>query len=199
MSDDTDDYDGGVDIDSGLLEPEDSLDDRGVPDVLDEGYSPSERPIAVFDWGLTAREAAGHEDLGRRLARETPDATAIADRGDGLGDAIDTDGELYDDEVGVTRAGRLTEDPEADEAYPYLLATDVGIDGAAASSEEAAIHVIPEKTAEQVELEKLRRQNDKLAAELKKTQMALDIIGKAHALLAEISEGTENDEPPKTP
>jgi len=54
------------------------------------------------------------------------------------------------------------------------------------------------KSAEQVELEKLRREKDKLAAELKKTRMALDIMGKAHALLAEISESAENDEPPKT-
>jgi transposase len=54
------------------------------------------------------------------------------------------------------------------------------------------------KSAEQVELEKLRREKDNLAAELKKTRMALDIMGKAHALLAEISESAENDEPPKT-
>jgi transposase len=54
------------------------------------------------------------------------------------------------------------------------------------------------KTAEQVELEKLRRHNDKLTADLKKTRMALDIMGKAHALLAELSESAENDEPPKT-
>jgi transposase len=54
------------------------------------------------------------------------------------------------------------------------------------------------KTAEQVELEKLRRQNDKLTSELKKTRMALDIMGKAHALLTEISESAENNEPPKT-
>jgi hypothetical protein len=54
------------------------------------------------------------------------------------------------------------------------------------------------KTAEGVELEKLRRQNTKLAADLRKTRMALDIMGKAHALLAELSESAENDEPPKT-
>lgn len=34
------------------------------------------------------------------------------------------------------------------------------------------------KTAEQIELEKLRRQNEKLQADLKKTRMALDIMGK---------------------
>ena len=54
------------------------------------------------------------------------------------------------------------------------------------------------KSAEQAELEKLRRQNEKLESELKKTRMALDIMGKAHALLTEISESAENNEPPKT-
>ncbi|GAA5154579.1 MULTISPECIES: DUF5709 domain-containing protein [Amycolatopsis] len=144
MSDDSDEYDGGFDLDNGLLEPEDSLVDRGVADVLDEGYSPPDRPIAVFDWGTTAREAAGHEELGKRLAEELPDVFADVDQGDGLGDASDTDGELYDDQVGVVRAGRLVEDPGADEVYPYLFASDVGLDGAAQSAEEAAVHIVGE-------------------------------------------------------
>lgn len=53
------------------------------------------------------------------------------------------------------------------------------------------------KTAEQIELEKLRRQNEKLQSDLSKTRMALDIMGKAHALLEELSESAEGDEPPK--
>jgi transposase len=52
------------------------------------------------------------------------------------------------------------------------------------------------RSAEQVELEKLRRQNEKLESDLKKTRMALDIMGKAHALLEELSESAANDEPP---
>jgi transposase-like protein len=52
------------------------------------------------------------------------------------------------------------------------------------------------RTAERVELEKLRRRNERLESDLKKTRMALDIMGKAHALLAELSESAENDEPP---
>jgi transposase len=54
----------------------------------------------------------------------------------------------------------------------------------------------PRRSAEQVELEKLRRRNEKLESDLKKTRMALDIMGK-HALLEELSESTD-DEPPKT-
>jgi len=53
------------------------------------------------------------------------------------------------------------------------------------------------KSAEQIELEKLRRQNEKLQADLKKTRMALDIMGKAHALLEELSESADKDLPPK--
>jgi transposase-like protein len=56
----------------------------------------------------------------------------------------------------------------------------------------------PKKSAEQVELEKLRRQNGKLKSDLAKTRMALDIMGKAHALLEGLSESAENDEPPRT-
>ena len=55
------------------------------------------------------------------------------------------------------------------------------------------------KSADQLELEKLRRQNEKLQADLKKTRMALDIMGKAHALLEELSESADNDLPPKKP
>lgn len=56
----------------------------------------------------------------------------------------------------------------------------------------------PKKSAEQLELEKLRRQNEKLKSDLAKTRMALDIMGKAHALLDELSGSAENDEPPTT-
>lgn len=56
----------------------------------------------------------------------------------------------------------------------------------------------PRKSAEQIELEKLRRRNAKLEADLTKTRLALDIMGKAHALLEELSESAANDEPPTT-
>ncbi|WP_326552937.1 hypothetical protein [Micromonospora sp. NBC_01813] len=53
------------------------------------------------------------------------------------------------------------------------------------------------KSADQIELEKLRRQNEKLQADLTKTRMALDIMGKAHALLEEVSGSADNDNPPR--
>lgn len=46
-------------------------------------------------------------------------------------------------------------------------------------------------TAEQAELERLRRQNEKLARDLARNQAALEIMGKAHALLELLSESTD--------
>jgi transposase len=46
-------------------------------------------------------------------------------------------------------------------------------------------------TAEQAELERLRRQNEKLAKDLARNQAALEIMGKAHALLELLSESTD--------
>jgi len=46
-------------------------------------------------------------------------------------------------------------------------------------------------SAEQAELERLRRQNDKLARDLARTQAALEIMGKAHALLELLSESAD--------
>jgi hypothetical protein len=131
---------------SGVLEPEDTLvDSHGVRDVLDTGWSPAERPWAVDDWGTTEAEEAAGESLDRRLARELPDE--VTDVSDGLGDASDTDGELLDDEVGDERAGRLVDadDGGTTDTDDELYAWDAGIDGAAASAEEAAVHVVRER------------------------------------------------------
>ena len=49
------------------------------------------------------------------------------------------------------------------------------------------------RTAEQVELERLRRQNERLAIELKRTQTALEITGKVHALLEQLSESADTE------
>jgi transposase-like protein len=46
-------------------------------------------------------------------------------------------------------------------------------------------------TAEQAEVERLRRQNEKLARDLARTQAALEIMGKAQALLELLSESAE--------
>jgi transposase len=55
----------------------------------------------------------------------------------------------------------------------------------------------PKKTPEQVELERLRRRNAQLEKDLEKTRLALDITGKAHALLELLSESADTDKPSK--
>ena len=49
------------------------------------------------------------------------------------------------------------------------------------------------RTPEQVELEKLRRRTKRLEAELERTKLALEITGKAHALLEMLSESADSD------
>jgi transposase len=44
------------------------------------------------------------------------------------------------------------------------------------------------RSAEQVELERLRRKTERLEAELERTKTALEITGKVHALLEQLSE-----------
>ena len=52
------------------------------------------------------------------------------------------------------------------------------------------------RSAEAVELERLRARNAKLEAELTTTRTALDIMGKAHALLEQLSESADDQTPP---
>lgn len=107
--------------DENQLPQEDTLLDRGVTDILDEGYSPPERDRANHH-GETAWEEITGEGLDRRLAAERPDE---------------------DDPVDTTRSGRLVDsDDNGRDGDRY--ATDAGIDGAGASAEEASVHIVDE-------------------------------------------------------
>jgi hypothetical protein len=129
---------------SELLPPDESLDDDEVGTDVDEGYSPAERPWGLAAWGITEREEADREDLDHRLAREAPEVSDAID-GDGIGDAVDTDGEPIDDQVGDVRSGRLVlGDIDVSDSSSDYSARDVGVDGAGASAEESAMHVIPD-------------------------------------------------------
>ena len=128
------------------LQPEDTLVDRGVDDVLDEGYSPPERPYGgSFD--------VEHKSLDQLLAEEEPDpAMHIYDLDDKDEQQRSDDAERETefpshDEVGRARAGRLVAPDQGfgPDGEAELLASDVGIDGGAASAEEAAIHIIAEE------------------------------------------------------
>jgi len=49
------------------------------------------------------------------------------------------------------------------------------------------------RSPEQVELDKLRRKTEGLEAELARTRLALEITGKAHALLEMLSESADSE------
>uniref|UniRef100_UPI00094702C4 hypothetical protein n=1 Tax=Pseudomonas aeruginosa TaxID=287 RepID=UPI00094702C4 len=132
--------------DEGLLPPDESLDPDELDDDFDElGYSPLDRPSGNLSWGFTAREARTSEPLSVRLARELPDVGADLDddEGDDLGDVIDTDGELRDDEVASARAGRLVwAEPESSDPEADYWESNLHIDGGAATTAQVAVHVI---------------------------------------------------------
>ncbi|MFR9801053.1 DUF5709 domain-containing protein [Pseudonocardia sp. RS010] len=92
-------------------------------DPLDAGYIPADRPYGVDDPAVTAAGQREGESLDERLAREQPES-----------ESVDT-----------SRSGRLApRDSGADgrmvDEDPATAAADVGVDGGAASAEEAAMH-----------------------------------------------------------
>ncbi|MFE3826959.1 DUF5709 domain-containing protein [Streptomyces sp. NPDC059092] len=139
----------GSDIgeDEGILDAEDTLLDRGS-DPFDEGWSPPERPLGVESRGTTAAERSAGESLDQRLAEEVPELGPPD--GDGIGDLPYGEGERLDDEVGDDRSGRLVAPDEGahEDAEKDMIASDVGIDGAGASAEEAAVHLVAEAADE---------------------------------------------------
>ena len=55
----------------------------------------------------------------------------------------------------------------------------------------------PKRSPEQDEIDRLRARNERLENELAKTKAALEVVGKAHALLELLSEGADSA-PPST-
>jgi hypothetical protein len=122
-------------LDQDPFQPDYGLEDRGVDDALDEGLTTPE------NWSVLERRG-DHETLDERLAEEEPDP---ADRPIEEVAESDEDQDLVDDgEVGRERAGRLVDPNEGigSDEESELIGEDVGIDGAAASAEEAAVHVV---------------------------------------------------------
>lgn len=117
---------------------QDSLvdDERGLVDPLDEGYSPPEKWSAAEGYGNTPYEEQVGESLEQRLQQEIPEEDPY--------EAAANEQENAGGEVGGRRAGRLV-DPDmgvGPDTEKDLVGQDVGIDGAAASAEEAAVHVV---------------------------------------------------------
>lgn len=123
------------------LSQSDSLIDRGVDDLLDEGYTAPDNWSPAQGFGNTAEEMRQGETIEMRVTQEQPETNPNK-----LSGPWNPHGEAR--EVGTKRAGRLVSveggaalvDNEAD-----AVATDVGIDGAGASAEEAAMHIISDE------------------------------------------------------
>lgn len=117
------------------------LGDQDVEDPLDRGYSPPEKWSAAQGYGNTPYEEATGESLDQRLEQEVPEPDPYDEAA-----SADDDEQLDDGEVGSERAGRLVDPDEGvrEDSEGDLVGEDVGIDGAAASAEEAAVHVVPE-------------------------------------------------------
>jgi hypothetical protein len=122
--------------DEDQLQPEDSLIDRGVDDALDEGYSPPEKWSGAERYGNTPWEEEHGESLDQRIAQEEPEPDPYL--------SAEFEDEHVGGEVGSARAGRLVADREQSEGdfEQDMEGHDVGIDGAGASAEEAAMHII---------------------------------------------------------
>ncbi len=112
------------------------LGDGDVVDELDRGYSPPENYSAGQGYGNTPWEEEHRETIDQRIGQEVPDEDPYAETGD--------DDVLDDGEVGTVRAGRLVDPDEGlgEDTEKDLVGDDVGIDGAAASAEEAAMHIV---------------------------------------------------------
>jgi Family of unknown function (DUF5709) len=111
-------------------------DNRGLDEPLDEGYSPPERWSPAEGFGNTPYEEATGESLDQRIAQEEPEPDPYEPATDETEDV--------GAEVGSERSGRLVADDEGrgEDTEEEMVAHDVGIDGAGASAEEAAVHVI---------------------------------------------------------
>ncbi len=112
--------------DSNQLPREDTLLDRGVDDLLDEGYSPPDYPRSNHH-GETAWEEVRRETLDQRLREEEPDYWQ-------------DDRRRAQPHREPDRAGRLVENDDTWRRQD-VYAADAGVAGGAASAEEAAMHV----------------------------------------------------------
>ena len=115
------------------------VDSRGLDEPLDEGYSPPEKWSPAEGFGNTPAEEEQGETLDQRIAQEEPEPDPY--------ELAANESEDVTGEVGTDRAGRLVDEDEGlgPDLEKDLVAEDVGIDGAGASAEEAAVHVIDDE------------------------------------------------------
>ncbi|WP_051208516.1 DUF5709 domain-containing protein [Propionicicella superfundia] len=124
------------------LQPDETMIDRGVADILDEGLTVPENWSPAQGYGNTPAEMRQGETLDQRVVQEIPEpAPAVEPPAPWNPDPTERR------EVGSRRSGRLV---DANEGYPgedseaQAVGHDVGLSGGAATAEEAAMHVIDE-------------------------------------------------------
>lgn len=133
--------DGALDH-TGELDMDDALDEPNTDAILDAGYSPPERPRVLGKFGTTESEQRHGECLEDRVRQEEPETwSAEVDEEDVDEFGVRNRDDELDDEVGSRRAGRLAWSDSDGEGWD-VVARDVGVDGGAASAEEAAMHII---------------------------------------------------------
>lgn len=120
--------------DDGVLDASDTLDDERVRDPLDTGIVAADHWTAANRFGTTRAEERAGESLAQLLSQEEPD--------------IDPYAEVADDEDELTRRGYEREARTgrlvAQDERMDPVAWDAGVDGGAASAEEAAMHLVDE-------------------------------------------------------
>jgi hypothetical protein len=130
------DQDNEIAEDDGVLDVADSLvsDDLDA-DELDTGIDAADRYRGATAFGTTWDEERRGESLDQLLSEEEPELAPDLEWTD--------EDQPSDDDGPLPRSGRLVAPDEGahgdDEGE--LVATDVGIDGGAASAEEAAVHL----------------------------------------------------------
>jgi Family of unknown function (DUF5709) len=129
--------------DPAALDASDTLDGDPGDDPLDQGVAPPDKWSAGEGFGTTAEEEQEGESLDQLLAEEEPDPYADSSGGEDDDDEDRRADDLWGDDEPEPRSGRLVADDEGAHADDEedLVAHDVGIDGGAASAEEAAVHI----------------------------------------------------------
>jgi hypothetical protein len=135
-----------------VLDAADTLTGPPGDDPLDRGVITPERWSAAMQFGSTAAEQEAGESLDQLLAEEEPDIRLEMDVDPQQADGWDenaTEADIHrlaQDATPDPRTGRLA--PEDDDGFPIAnadyVARDAGIDGGAATAEEAAIHLVIE-------------------------------------------------------
>lgn len=147
-----------------VLDASDTLDADPGDDPLDRGVAPPQHWSAGMRYGTTEFEQEQGESLDQHLAEEEPDVgdssyeqdadsrlARLARERAGDEDSGEEllDGVLFTD-APEPRAGRLVAEDEGvhPDTEADLVARDAGIDGGAATAEEAAVHVVDEDDAD---------------------------------------------------